>query len=145
MFRRLAGWAVVILAMSSCAITTGPGLAMKKLPANRHWCSRQPPPLLDPASDGGTPTSVPGQVFSGCWRKLRVEMQAYDNVDWSGSVIFGLDTNDAGLITSLCFYGGSMGDTVDFAECAADALERSGYVFSPNLQQEPYWLTFVFE
>ena len=136
-------WAVMVLGASACAPTVAQGKMLTQLPSGLEWCGREPKKYEWAAARGHSDGLIPASEFQACTPLLQQESWAQD--DWSGVVVYGLDTDERGLITSVCVWGGNYGNALKYIECSARKLRESGYVFEMNLRKHPYRLWFVAE
>ena len=141
------GWWLVICTVSACATTTsaGPGKVLTELPHGIDWCGERPevlPPT--PAGGGGGDGIYPASIFKHCSYLVQRETVDYSDVDWAGTIVFGLNTNEHGLVTSLCVWGGNYGNAKRYLQCLAETMLREHYVFPPNLEKTRYRMTYVY-
>lgn len=144
MFRRAAGWAVVVF-MSGCA-TVVPGRPLTKLPVGLEWCGAGPEEIVTPPVLPLLPENE--SVFSGwgmetCTPLLKAEV--WDRYAWQGTVEYGLTTDAAGKITSICVYGGNYGNALGYVGCLAREMASANKTLEPNRDRLRYRMHFIAE
>lgn len=130
---------VVTLAASACS-TIRAGTPLTKRPDGLEWCGGMRRRELQSEQLHLGPGVLPPSMFSHCTSKL------YDRLvadEFRGTAYFGLTTNAAGRITSVCLWDADYENGEEYVSCVGKALAASTDALEPNLEKRPYPVTFV--
>ena len=131
--------------MAGC-ITVGPGIQMTKLPPGITWCEGAPRTIpAAPLASTQENAFFPPGIIPTCSRVLMDADPGIAQTSWHGRISFGLSTDEAGHLTSVCAFGGNFGNPTEFVTCVQESLMKSGTVLPPNLKVKEWNLIYVID
>ena len=136
----------LLLLLPGC-VTVRPGLPLTQLPKELAWCGAGPElglktPDLSKSTDSGY---FPESVFKHCTPILLDEASEVAEERWEGTIVFGLNTDAAGHVASLCVWGGNYGNPTRYVACLAQTMLTAGYALPQNLSKQRYRVHFVYD
>ncbi|MBL8952031.1 MAG: hypothetical protein JNK82_14705 [Myxococcaceae bacterium] len=129
--------AVLMLLTTACTTTQSAQRPTSQLPQGLNRCTQA---LAEPLPDGDAPRCAAddmvcletAKIVAECQQALAAESK---EKGFKGALLFGLNSDDSGNVTDVCFYGGSLGEVPNTLACVADKARAKRFNIAPEAQE----------
>lgn len=120
---------------------------MTELPAGLTWCTGKPEMIRSSSAESSRRSNgrFDDQLVKACLPVLNREDDGRGFDEWTGTLVFGLTTDDRARLTSVCLYGSDFGNPVHFASCVAEGMLKSNQLLERNMSKSRYSIVYVFD
>ena len=136
-----------VLLAGMCATVQSIDKPTTQLPDGLARCSQ---PVGEPIKDGPAPEC--GADDAQCTETAAIGRECLDTLKsevggatGQGTLVFGLNSDDSGNVTEICFYGGTLGEVPRTLACLAEKARGKRFNIVPEAQETKWTVRYQLE
>ncbi len=137
--------AAVLLLLTACSTTKAISRPTSKLPDGLTRCTAPAGEIDSGDASCAADDSVcleTEKIAAECKQTLASEATEHG---YKGTVLFGLNSDDSGNVTGVCFYGGTLGEAPNTLSCLAEKAKAKRFNIAPDAQESKWAVRYSVE